>query len=77
MNGVKYCYCAYCAYLSHGDCYYCSAHERVIPDSMVKKPNGCECFAESDLGHVDTGKKYQPREKKEQPNDLRQRLFEV
>lgn len=54
-------YCRYCAYCILGDCYYCNFHEKVLP--RIDKPTSCREFVLSELGDVETGKPYKPRER--------------
>lgn len=54
-------YCRYCSYCILGDCYYCTFHDKVL--KRVDKPTSCEQYIESELGDVETGKKYTPRAK--------------
>lgn len=54
-------YCRYCAFCFFGDVYYCSNKDKVL--NRVDKPVTCEDFIESELGDVDTGKHYRPRQK--------------
>lgn len=58
-------YCVYCSFCLLGDCFYCSDKDEVLKESMVKKPNNCPSFSLCPVGHVETGKQYKPREKKE------------
>ena len=53
-------YCRYCAFCFCGDEYYCSAHNK--PLKRINTAVKCDDFALSELGDVDTGKQYQPRE---------------
>ena len=61
-------YCRYCAFYHDGDAYYCSAREIVLSDAYVRTPNRCPDYVMSDLGDVDTGRKYQPRREKPKAN---------
>lgn len=54
-------YCRYCSFCIYGDVYYCTCHEKVL--KRIDKPTSCEDFEESELGDVETGRKYQPRMK--------------
>lgn len=56
-------YCRYCSYCILGDCYYCTCNDKVL--KRVDKPTACENFAESELGDVETGRKYTPRAQSE------------
>jgi len=66
-------YCRYCAFCCHGDVYYCGEHKKVLSKSQVKRANKCKEYAQSDLGDVDSGRKYQPREIRKK-NYLQMRL---
>ena len=57
-------YCRYCAFCINGDCYYCTAQERVLTPAETRRVRVCKDFALSDLGDVDSGKRYKPRVKK-------------
>ena len=57
-------YCRYCGSCIFGDCYYCTDKQRVLTESEVKRANHCDSFNLSDLGDVDTGKQYKPKEPK-------------
>lgn len=59
-------YCRYCAFCINGDCYYCTCLEKVLTN--VNRPTNCEEFVMSELGDVDTGKPYKPREPRETEN---------
>lgn len=69
-------YCRYCAFCINGDCYYCTCHEKVL--NRVDTPTSCPEFVMSELGDVDTGKQYKPREPRETDNavDLQQITLE-
>lgn len=54
-------YCRYCSYCILCDWYYCTCHNKVL--KRVDKPTSCEDFILSELGDVETGKKYEPRAK--------------
>ncbi|MCH5202735.1 MAG: hypothetical protein J1F17_05965 [Oscillospiraceae bacterium] len=58
-------YCRYCSFCICGDCYYCTAKEKTL--KRVDRAVNCNDFAISELGDVDTGKQYKPREVVEQP----------
>lgn len=60
-------YCRYCCYCILGDCYFCTCHNKVL--KRIDKPTSCEDFIESELGDVETGKKYQPRKKVKDDNE--------
>lgn len=53
-------YCRYCAHCFCGDWYYCSELDK--PLKRVDVAVNCDSFALSELGDVDTGKQYKPRE---------------
>lgn len=53
-------YCRYCAHCICGDAYYCTEFDKVL--SNVKSAVSCSKFVLSELGDVDTGKQYAPRE---------------
>ena len=59
-------YCRYCAFCINGDCYYCTDHDKVL--TRVDKATNCADFVMSELGDVDTGKQYKPREPHEVKN---------
>ncbi len=61
-------YCRYCAYCVLGDCYYCTSKDKVL--NSVNKAVNCKDYVESECGDVETGKKYKPREKKSNNNQL-------
>lgn len=56
-------YCRYCCYCILGDWYFCTCHNKVL--KRIDKPTSCEDFIESELGDVETGKRYKPRVKEE------------
>lgn len=60
-------YCRYCAFCISGDCYYCTCHDKEL--SRVDKVTNCPDFVMSEMGDVDTGKPYKPREQHEDKND--------
>ena len=53
-------YCRYCVYLVVNNVPYCDEHKEVMSRSSCKHTNNCKDFALSELGDVDTGKKYTP-----------------
>lgn len=57
----KKVYCRYCSFCILGDWYYCTFHDRVL--KRVDVPKLCKNYVESELGDVETGKKYKPRAK--------------
>ena len=59
-------YCRYCAFCVNGDCYYCACHDKVL--GRVDRVTSCPDFVMSELGDVDTGKPYKPREPHEVKN---------
>ena len=69
-------YCRYCAYCISGDCYYCTYYGKTL--NRVDRAINCENFELSEMGDVDTGKPYTPREAKPQESDTIQQtsLFE-
>ena len=62
-------YCRYCAFLSHGDAYYCGIYKSVLSSKNVKAKNKCKDFEYCDLGDVDTGKQYKPRNHKKHKDE--------
>lgn len=61
-------YCRYCAFCIDGDVLYCTDHQKVLSEQGIRRPNKCADFALSDLGDVETGRRYRPRQtRKEQP----------
>lgn len=67
-------YCRYCAHCICGDAYYCTAFDKVLYN--VKSAVNCSGFALSQLGDVDTGKPYKPREAVAVYDDSMQLTFE-
>ena len=67
-------YCRYCAFCVSGDCYYCTVHEKCL--NHIDKIVSCSDFVLSDLGDVDTGKKYNPRPKKDKISQQQINLFD-
>ena len=57
-------YCRYCAFCIDGDCYYCTAQDRVLTPAETRRVRVCPDFQLSELGDVDSGKQYQPRKQK-------------
>ena len=59
-------YCRYCAFCFEADDFRCSNHpDRKNPHwtrEQINRPNNCPNFVLSDLGDVETGKLYRPRE---------------
>lgn len=53
-------YCRYCAFCINGDAYYCTDRDKVL--KSVDRPTNCPDFVMSEMGDVDTGKHYKPRE---------------
>ena len=75
MNRLNYIYCRYCAFCHDidNDLYHCSLHGYVLEDKDIKRARLCDEYAESDLGDVITGRRYQPRKKQakaEKPSQL-------
>ena len=69
-------YCRYCAFCHDGDAFYCGEHEKVLSEAYIKTPNRCPDYVMSDLGDVETGRKYQPRREKPK-EDVEQMRMEV
>lgn len=67
-------YCRYCAFCIVGDSYYCTCKEKVL--NRVDRVTNCKEFVLSELGDVETGKQYKPREKKTVTEELPQMRFE-
>lgn len=67
-------YCRYCAHCISGDAYYCTAFDKVLYN--IKSAVNCSKFALSQLGDVDTGKSYKPRETVTVCDDSTQLTFE-
>ena len=61
-------YCRYCAHCFEADDFRCSDHpEGKQPHwsrEQINRENHCPNFALSELGDVETGRQYKPREKK-------------
>ena len=59
-------YCRYCAFCFEADDFRCSNHPEGKQPHMTRKQinreNHCSNFALTDLGDVETGKEYRPRE---------------
>lgn len=53
-------YCRYCCYAVSGNGYYCTFYEKELTEKKMKQTNTCKNFCMSDLGDVDTGRKYKP-----------------
>lgn len=53
-------YCRYCAFCICGDTYYCTALDKTLHN--IKIAVNCSEFALSELGDIDTGKPYKPRQ---------------
>lgn len=69
-------YCRYCAHCICGDAYYCTQFDKVLTN--VKSAVSCSEFVLSELGDVDTGKQYSPRETgviATQNSDLQLKLY--
>jgi len=54
-------YCRYCAFCINGDVPYCTDHEMELSESAIKRVNRCPDFVLSELGDVDSGRRYTPR----------------
>lgn len=63
-------YCRYCSGLVVGDAAYCTTKKKEIPEHLAKTTNYCPYY---DLNPIDAfgenEKGYQPRHKKEKPDD--------
>lgn len=59
-KGMMRQYCRYCAFCVTGNGIYCTCHEKELSESYIKHTNTCKDFAMSELGDVDTGRKYKP-----------------
>lgn len=69
-------YCRYCAHCICGDAYYCTEFDKVL--NNIKSVVSCSRFVLSELGDVDTGKQYTPRETDviaAQNSDLQLKLY--
>jgi hypothetical protein len=66
-------YCRYCAFCIVGDCYYCTCKEKEL--NRIDRATNCKEFVLSELGDVETGKQYKPREKKAVAEELPQLSF--
>lgn len=55
-------YCRYCAFCIHGDAYYCVMFDKLLNERRIKCENHCPEYMGSELGDVDSGKPYRPRE---------------
>lgn len=53
-------YCRYCAFCICGDAYYCTEFDKVL--HSVTSATNCQAFILSQLGDVDSGKQYKPKE---------------
>lgn len=67
-------YCRYCSFCFYGDVYYCSDKDKVL--NRIDKPVNCNHFVESELGDVNTGKRYRPRRKHKKDTTRQISLFE-
>lgn len=58
-------YCRYCAFCFEADDFRCSNHpegkQPHMTRAQINRENHCVNFAPTDLGDVETGKKYRPR----------------
>lgn len=58
-------YCKYCAHCFEADDFRCSNHPKGLEPHwtrvQISRPNHCPNYAESELGDVLTGRKYQQR----------------
>lgn len=64
-------YCKYCSYCIDGDCYYCTAKEKVLGDEQIHHTNKCKLYIEAFDGSVIDGKKYQPRKRRENKDNMK------
>lgn len=74
MINIKYC--RYRAFCISGDAYYCTRYDKVL--SNISRVTSCPEFVLSELGDVDTGKPYKPRDFSDKvtvQNDTRQITF--
>lgn len=60
-------YCRYCSWCAYGDIYYCGCHAKNL--KRIDKPTNCKEFVESELGDVETGRKYTPRPRVKEENN--------
>lgn len=56
-------YCRYCSWCIYGDMYYCGCHYKTL--KRIDRATNCKEYVESELGDVETGKRYTPRQRKE------------
>ena len=75
-------YCRYCAHCFEADDFRCSDHPKGKQPhwnrKQINRENHCPNFVLSDLGDVETGKEYKPREAyKRRKNDGMQIKMEV
>lgn len=54
-------YCRYCGYCFDGDAPFCTAKEKVLSESELKRQNRCKDFWLSEFGDMLTGRQYKPR----------------
>lgn len=57
-------YCKYCAHCIEGDCFYCTAKDKVLNDKQIHYTNKCPLYAYSELGSIIDGQQYKPRQNK-------------
>ena len=62
-------YCRYCAFCTNGDAYYCSAFDKVLSASYIKRPNKCKFYGYTEQGDVDSGKPYKPKPRKKKTHE--------
>lgn len=55
-------YCRYCSWCVYGDLYYCTCHDK--PLKRIDRAVNCKEFVKSELGDVETGRMYKPRNRK-------------
>lgn len=61
-------YCRYCGSCSEGDCYYCSAKNKVLIASEIIRPNNCKDYGYCGMDVI-TGNVHEIKEHKEKVND--------
>ena len=57
-------YCKYCAHCIEGDCFYCTAKDKVLNDKQIHYTNKCPLYVYSELGSIIDGQQYKPRKNK-------------
>ena len=61
-------YCRYCGSCCEGDCYYCSAKDKVLTEKEITKPNNCRDYGYCGMDII-TGKVHKAKFRKEKSND--------